>query len=403
MDSVENLFEKETFLKQSEMLFKHTKNWYDMTVLCVLLGLYFINKSISDDNKILALAKVQNHRQIDFKRLLSTLETHNIAIVINTAQNHYSALYLKKNGNEKIALFNDPLGSDTPNYITQCCRNIGYDVRNEKVRLQAANDSYNCGPLVIDTLIKFSTNSKIRPSRNLLVYANKLREKDQEILNSFGIHTPEELIFFYSKEIHNLVMNDALPQQTVIDVVSKSPKILFQRLLNKSYDTFIYNNYDSKVDIKSVQWRDPEGTKEKKAYETMDNDSEAYVRIRNTDTNEKNMFDDIFDTIYQKVPRTKRSTKNKFCIEGNFIKWKKLKNKDYYVLSDNATNNDASSCKYSNNTEKKNVFLPITKNQRQGLQKFIYIKKKIENSWNRLSIEEPQILKQIRFKNIGFY
>ena len=96
MDSVENLFEKETFLKQSEMLFTNTKNWYDMTVLCVLLGLYFINKSISDDNKILALAKVQNHRQIDFKRLLTTLETHSIAIVINTAQNHYSALYLKK-------------------------------------------------------------------------------------------------------------------------------------------------------------------------------------------------------------------------------------------------------------------------------------------------------------------
>lgn len=402
MDSVENLFEKETFLKQSEMLFTNTKNWYDMTVLCVLLGLYFINKSISDDNKILALAKVQNHRQIDFKRLSSTLETHSIAIVINTSQNHYSALYLKKNGNEKIAMFSDPFGSDTPGYITQCCRNIGYVVLNENIRLQAANDSYNCGPLVIDTLIKFATNLKIRPSRNLLAYADKLREKDQAILNSFGIHTPEDLILFYSTQIHNLVMNDALQHHTVIDIVSNTPRIVLRNLLSKAYDTFRYENYDDKADIKSVQWRDPAATKEKKAYETMDNDSEAYVRIRNTDTNEKNMFDDIFDTIYQKVPRTKRSTKSKYCKEGNFIKWKKIKNKEYYVLSEKATFDDAS-CNYTNGTEKKDVFLPITKNQRQGLQKYIYIKKRIENSWNRLSIEEPRILKRIGFKNIGFY
>ena len=105
-------------------------------------------------------------------------------------------------------------------------------------------------------------NLKIRPPRNLLVYANKLREKDQEIFNSFGIHTPEDLYLFYSKQIHNLMMHNALQHQTVIDIISNSFRILFWRLLNKRYHTFSYDNYDDKANIKSLQCRDPEVTKE---------------------------------------------------------------------------------------------------------------------------------------------
>ena len=102
------------------------------------------------------------------------------------------------------------------------------------------------------------------------------------------------------------------------------------------------------------------------------------------------------------MKRTKRSQKNKYCKEGNFIEWTKVKNKTYYILSNTATEHDAA-CKYSNNSEKKDLFLPISKNQRQGLQKFIYIKKKVEGALNRLSIKEPRIIKEIAFKNIGFY
>ena len=90
-------------------------------MLCVLLGLYFIKNSLQETTKILALAKVQDHRQLDFERLLGTLNTYAIAIVINTDQTHYSALFLKKKGAEQVALFNNPLGTDTPEYILQSC------------------------------------------------------------------------------------------------------------------------------------------------------------------------------------------------------------------------------------------------------------------------------------------
>ena len=135
MNSVHDFFNrfKETFLKNSELLFEDTESWYDITVLCVLLGLYFIKNSLNETTKILAIAKVQNYRQIEFKRLLGTLENYNIAIVINTEQSHYSALFLKKSGDDRIALFNDPFGTDTPDYIVRCCREIGYHVINNGI------------------------------------------------------------------------------------------------------------------------------------------------------------------------------------------------------------------------------------------------------------------------------
>ena len=110
MNSVHNFFDrfKETFLKHSDLLFDDTESWYDITVLCVLLGLYFIKNSLQEITKILALAKVQNHRQLDFERLLGKLNTYAIAIIINTDQTHYSALFSKKKGEEQVALFNDP-------------------------------------------------------------------------------------------------------------------------------------------------------------------------------------------------------------------------------------------------------------------------------------------------------
>ena len=69
MNSVHNFFDrfKETFLKHSDLLFDDTESWYDITVLCVLLGLYFIKNSLQETTKILALAKVQDHRQLDFE------------------------------------------------------------------------------------------------------------------------------------------------------------------------------------------------------------------------------------------------------------------------------------------------------------------------------------------------
>ena len=395
MNSVHDFFNrfKETFLKNSELLFEDTESWYDITVLCVLLGLYFIKNSLNETTKILAIAKVQNYRQIEFKRLLGTLENYNIAIVINTEQSHYSALFLKKSGDDKIALFNDPFGTDTPDYIVRCCREIGYHVINNRIRIQAPNDSFNCGPLVINTLMKFALDIKIRTTRNLLQYANTWRKNDQALLKEFGIHTPEELSAFYSEQIHNMVMNDA-------DSVSENRS---QDLFKKTrHDMFVYDNYDSKIDLKSLQWKTQIVLEEQKAYENADNNNEVYVQIKNTEQNEKDIFNDIFDNIYQKVKRTKRSQKNKYCKEGNFIQWIKLKNKDYFVLSNTATDDDVG-CKYSNTTEKKNVFLPISKNQRQGLQKFIYIKKKIQRSMKKLSIKEPRIIKEISFKNIGFY
>ena len=122
------------------------------------------------------------------------------------------------------------MGTDTPEYILQSCNKIGYRVQNEGVRLQARNDSFNCGPLVINTLLKYALGLKIRPTRNLLRYANTLRTNDQAILKEYNIHTPEALIAFYSEHIHHLIMNDDWKE---------TPKILFENLWKKREDTFV--------------------------------------------------------------------------------------------------------------------------------------------------------------------
>ena len=153
---------KNTLLKKSDILFGNNKSWYDITVLIVILGLYYTKHDLKNE-RIVAFANISEYKKIDFSLFLPTLQNYNISVVINTNQTHYTALYLFKiNGNNKNGFYNDSYGTETPDYIIKSCQKIGYTIVNKKIRLQATRDNYNCGPLTIYTLCQFAQKKKIK-------------------------------------------------------------------------------------------------------------------------------------------------------------------------------------------------------------------------------------------------
>ena len=55
-----------------------------------------------------------------------------------------------------------------------------------------------------------------------------------------------------------------------------------------------------------------------------------------------------------------------------------------------------------NQSKKKSIFIPLSIVARRGLQKFIYIKKKIKQNSTRKGILDPKIIIKIQKKSIAF-
>ena len=239
-------------LKNKDLKLYNNDNWYDITVLCVLLGLELIahNKT---DIKICVLPEGQLYDNTSFKQFDAALKDNNIAIIINFSNVHYSALYLKK-GQDKIALYNDPLGSDTPVYIENKCREIQYTVTNNRIKLQAINDNNNCGPLTLYTLVQFSLDKKlVKPKQKLLTFAENRRKHDQDTLVNNGINNTTKFFEKFDSDIEKMIVDSRVidPPQ-VIDVTDnnivplpkKKPELNLKLTNRYKPKEFIYQNYD---------------------------------------------------------------------------------------------------------------------------------------------------------------
>ena len=424
------LFDKSK-LKNNDLKLHNNDNWYDITVLCVLLGLN-LNLHNKTDIKICVLPEGQIYDDTSFKQFETTLKDYNIAIVINYSNAHYSALYLKK-GEHRIALYNDPFGSGTPLYINNKCKEINYTVENKKIRLQAPNDNNNCGPLTLFTLVQFSLEKALKKPRHkkLINFAKSCRKNDENMLHKNGI---VDTVTFFEKfdsdiqkmivdlkkppviidvtdnsvvdnsvvdnsVIDNSVVDNSVVDNSVSNVVQKKKPELNLKLTNR-YKTkeFIYENYDENTVLSLA--RKPRVQKEEiLARNYIDNNGKAYVMI----SRKRKICDEIFKKhIFRKIKRTSRSKKleeNCHFDEENFEEWIKIKDTQLYILK---KSQDRKVCEYPKSSEKVDVFVPLSKYQRQGLKKNIFIRMKIQQNSTRRGIKEARFKRYIGGKNIAF-
>ena len=131
----------------------------------------------------------------------------------------------------------------------------------------------------------------------------------------------------------------------------------------------------------------------------MTDDKRAYVMI----TNNKEICAEIFKNhVFRKIKRTNRSknlAENCHYDENNFDEWMKFKDTQLYILK---KAQDRKVCEYPKSSEKANVFVPLSKYQRQGLKKYIYIRKKIRLDSTKKGIKQATFKRFISGKNIAF-
>ena len=400
------LFDKSK-LKDKELKLYNNDNWYDITVLCVLLGLY-LNSHNKTDIKICVLPEGQIYDDTSFKQFDAILKDYNIAIVINYSNAHYSALYLKK-GEHRIAFYNDPLGSETPLYIENKCKEINYTVENKKIKLQSKNDNNNCGPLTLFTLVQFSLDKALKkPTQKLINFAKNCRKNDENMLHKNGIIDTVTFFEKFDSDVEKMIVDFKKPP-VIIDVTDNSvtDSVIVQQKkpelnlkLTKRYKKkeFIYENYDENTVLNKV----PKPCVQKEeilARNYMDKDGKAYVMI----SRKRKICDEIFNKhIFRKIKRTIRSKKleeNCHFDEDNFEEWIKIKDTQLYILK---KSQDRKVCEYPKSSEKVDVFVPLSKYQRQGLKKYIFIRMKIQQNSTRKGIKEARFKRYIGGKNIAF-
>jgi len=161
---------------------------------------------------------------------------------------------------------------------------------------------------------------------------------------------------------------------------------------------FTYENYDENTAL-NLTTKPRVRKEELLARNYMDNDGKAYVMI----SRKRKICDEIFNGhIFRKIKRTNRSKKlgeNCHYDEDNFEEWIKFKDAQLYVLK---KLQDRKVCEYPKSSEKAVVFVPLSKYQRQGLKKYIYIRTKIQQNSTKRGIREARFKRYIGGKNIAF-
>ena len=414
-------------LKKKDLKLYNNNNWYDITVLCVILGLK-LNFNHKTDIKICVLPEGQIYDDTSFKQFDALLKDYNVAIIINYLNAHYSALYLKK-GEKRVALYNDPLGSDTPPYIENKCKEIQYTVENKKIRLQAPNDNNNCGPLTLYTLVEFLMDRKLKKpnQKKLADFAKNCRKNDENTLHENGIINTVTFFEKFNSDVEKLIVdlktvvnkppdmidvtdsatvqdtqtdvtNSATVQDNIGNAPSKKKELNLKSTKRYNRKEFTYENYDENTAL-NLTTKPRVRKEELLARNYMDNDGKAYVMI----SRKRKICDEIFNGhIFRKIKRTNRSKKlgeNCHYDEENFEEWIKFKDAQLYVLK---KLQDRKVCEYPKSSEKAVVFVPLSKYQRQGLKKYIYIRTKIQQNSTKRGIREARFKRYIGGKNIAF-
>ena len=254
---------------------------------------------------------------------------------------------------------------------------------------------------------------KLRTFKNLILFADNCRKKDQALLIEFKITSSKKLVEKYEEKIQELivttkeltnkdnpiVIEDNDEDKTMHDKIKNPSSKVFDLNYFKN-KLFVYNNYDDDTDIRNTQWKPLHNEKKVFARNCIDEKGMAYVRFRKPQNKQQKFYDAIFENIYQKVLRTRRSNKLlEYCKynEDNFIEWKN----DLYIFKSEKDRVEEP-CVMPHSSEKKSIFIPLSIVARRGLQKFIYIKKKIKQNSTRKGILDPKITIKIQNKSIAF-
>ena len=184
--------------------------WYEVSTVMFLLGYRIFHDKIKE-TKIVLVPLNQNYHSYSFQQINAHSINYNIAGIINRANSHYIAFYVKKRSKDKSELlFMDPLNGQIPAEINTQCKRAKLNVESLNLKFQLGNDNDNCGPWCLWLLGELCagrrpqsviyTGKQGNKDRNYSSFINSNRRKvDQKILDStlFGADTYIDLMEKY--------------------------------------------------------------------------------------------------------------------------------------------------------------------------------------------------------------